>query len=84
MTRIAAIDESRSEARPSEGRALLAELRAQYGETLPDIYAYMAHRPGALRAYSDFVLAVMGGDALPYEYKELAYLKTSIINECQY
>jgi AhpD family alkylhydroperoxidase len=44
----------------------------------------MAHRPAALRAFSGFVLAVMAGDALPYGYKELAYLKASMGAECEH
>lgn len=77
MAKIPSIDESNGEA-----RTLLEALEAQYGEDFPDTYDYMAHRPAALRAYSEFVLAVLAGDAMPYKYKELAYLKAAMGVEC--
>jgi AhpD family alkylhydroperoxidase len=82
MPEIRAVGEGGAGASDAEGRALLDALRGQYGDSLPEAYAYMAHRPAALRAFSDFVWAVMAGDALPYKYKELAYLKASLGVEC--
>jgi uncharacterized peroxidase-related enzyme len=84
VARIVPIDDSGCEAETEGARAVLADLKAQYGADFPVTYETMAHRPAALRAFSDFVLAVMAGDALPYKHKELAYLKASMGVECEH
>jgi AhpD family alkylhydroperoxidase len=65
----------------NEAEGLLAELERQY-QTLPKAFAYMACNPEALRAFSEFLRAVMGGGSLPRKYKELAYLKAAMDVKC--
>ena len=42
----------------------------------------MASNPAALNAFSDFLRAVMGSEALSKKYKELAYLKSAMAVQC--
>ena len=55
------------------------------GRPLGNFYKVLAHKPDVLRAFLQLFNAVMGeGGALPVKLKELAYLRTSIINGCAY
>jgi hypothetical protein len=47
---------------------------------VPNIFATMAHRPNALKNFLPFYGAVMDEGTVEPRYKELAYLKTSLIN----
>jgi alkylhydroperoxidase family enzyme len=51
---------------------------------VPNIFGMMAHRPDALAKFLPFYAAVMEGGTIEPRYKELAYLKTSLINGCEY
>jgi uncharacterized peroxidase-related enzyme len=51
---------------------------------MPNIFAVMAHFPGALKRFIPFYTAVMTKGKVPVKLKELAYLKTASINACQY
>lgn len=65
----------------NDPEGLLAELKEQYGN-LPKAFAFMACNPSALRAFSEFLRAVMGGESLPRKYKELVYLKAAMDVQC--
>jgi alkylhydroperoxidase family enzyme len=51
---------------------------------MPNIFGLMAHRPEVLAKFLPFYSAVMEGGTVEARYKELAYLKTALINGCEY
>jgi alkylhydroperoxidase family enzyme len=51
---------------------------------MPNIFGMMAHRPDVLAKFLPFYSAVMEGGTIEPRYKELAYLKTSLLNGCEY
>jgi alkylhydroperoxidase family enzyme len=51
---------------------------------VPNFFALMAHRPDVLSKFLPFYGAVMEGGTVEPRFKELAYLKTSLINGCEY
>ena len=51
---------------------------------MPNIFAVMAHRPGVLKTLLPLYKAVVGEGTIEPRYKELAYLKTSMLNGCEY
>ncbi|MFQ5738797.1 MAG: carboxymuconolactone decarboxylase family protein [Acidobacteriota bacterium] len=59
------------------------EMAKAFGH-MPNIFAVMAHRPAALKSFVPFYTSVMGGGSIEDKYKELAYLKTSLLNGCEY
>lgn len=66
------------------------ELRATYeGLTrrtgrVPGFYGVMAHHSAALKHFVPLYASVMNEGTLDRRYKELAYLKTSHLNGCEY
>jgi len=51
---------------------------------IPNIFGPMAHRPKALAAFLAFYGAVASEGTVDPKLKELAYLKTSMVNGCEY
>jgi len=51
---------------------------------MPNFFAAMAHRPNVLKNFVPFYSAVMNEGTVEPRFKELAYLKTSLINGCEY
>lgn len=51
---------------------------------MPGFFGAMAHRPSVLAHFVPFYGAVMNEGAVEPRFKELAYLKTSLINGCEY
>jgi uncharacterized peroxidase-related enzyme len=68
---------------PTEAHGLFDALSKQFGK-MPNMFGLMAHRPDVLRKFLPFYSAVMEGGTVEHRYKELAYLKTSLINACEY
>jgi len=58
-------------------------LSKKFGK-MPNIFGLMAHRPEVLAKFLPFYSAVMEGGTMEARYKELAYLKTALINGCEY
>jgi len=58
-------------------------LTQKFGK-MPNIFGAMAHRPNVLNKFLPFYGAVMNEGTVEARYKELAYLKTSMINGCEY
>jgi alkylhydroperoxidase family enzyme len=50
----------------------------------PNLFGVLARFPAALKTLIKFYDAVMSDGKIDARYKELAYLKTSSINECRY
>jgi len=51
---------------------------------IPNIFGLMAHRPKALASFLPFYNAVTAEGSVDPKLKELAYLKTSMVNGCEY
>jgi alkylhydroperoxidase family enzyme len=54
------------------------------GRSVGAFHKVLAHKPDVLRGYLQLSGAVMGEGALSVRLKELAYLRTSILNGCAY
>lgn len=66
-----------------EVRELYDALTQKFGR-MPNIFATMAHRPNVLKNFLPFYSAVIAEGTVQPRYKELAYLKTSLVNGCEY
>lgn len=51
---------------------------------MPNIFATMAHRPNVLKNFLPLYAAIINEGTVEPRHKELAYLKTSLLNGCQY
>lgn len=73
---------SRDEA-PGELQEIYSGMEKALGR-MPNTLAVMARFPAALRRFVPFYNTVMREGKVEPKYKELAYLKTSLINSCHY
>jgi alkylhydroperoxidase family enzyme len=51
---------------------------------VPNFFATMAHRPDVLSKFMPLYGTILDEGTVEQRYKELAYLKTSLINGCEY
>jgi uncharacterized peroxidase-related enzyme len=58
-------------------------LAARAGK-VPNIFAAMAHRPEVLNTFLPLYKAIVNTGTVEAKYKELAYLRTSMVNGCEY
>jgi hypothetical protein len=79
MATIAPLDEERAAAdvKPNEN------LKQKHGK-VPNFFAMLAHKPEVLKTFLPFDQAIIDPGAVEQKYKELAYLKTSSLNGCEY
>jgi alkylhydroperoxidase family enzyme len=55
------------------------------GNNLTPFQRMLAHKPGILRAYNQLSGALWAEDSkLPPKLKDMAYLRASILNSCEY
>ena len=66
---------------PAAAKATFAKLHAKL-KMVPNIFRTMAHAPEVLDATLTFNASFQSG--LDPKLRELAYLKTSLVNECHY
>ena len=66
-----------------EVHAIYDGVSKKFGK-MPNIFGLMAYRPEVLSKFLPFYSAVIEGGSIEPRYKELAYLKTSLINGCEY
>ena len=64
-------------------KPIFESLSKQIGH-VPNFFAMLAHKPEVLKHFMPFYQAIVGPGALEQRYKELAYLKTSTVNGCEY
>ncbi|HEV8633816.1 MAG TPA: carboxymuconolactone decarboxylase family protein [Chloroflexota bacterium] len=64
-------------------RAVYDEIE-QGGGRVSNFWRMLAHKPPVLRAFRSLYQAVWAPGALEPRLKELAYLRTSILNGCAY
>src|SRR5580704_15247533 len=58
-------------------------LAARAGK-VPNIFATMAHRPDVLNTFLPLYKAIVNQGTVEAKYKELAYLRVSMVNGCEY
>jgi alkylhydroperoxidase family enzyme len=80
---MAVINPVSKEKAPEDVKAIYDNLSKTFGRA-PNIFSVMAHRPGALKNFLPLYGAVMNEGTVEAKYKELAYLKTSLVNGCEY
>jgi len=59
------------------------KLSARAGK-VPNIFATMAHRPAVLNTFLPLYAAIVNEGTVEPKYKELAYLRASMVNGCEY
>lgn len=64
-------------------RSVYEEIERRAGR-VSTFYKMLGHRPEVLRTFAAFYQALWAPGALPPKLKELAYLRTSILNSCAY
>jgi uncharacterized peroxidase-related enzyme len=67
----------------AEVQAIFGRLTQAFGH-MPAFFATMARVPEALQHFMPLYGAVMNKGSVEAKYKELAYLKTALINGCEY
>ncbi len=68
---------------PAELHKTFDAVQADIGK-MPNIFGVVARFPAALQTLIQFYEAIMSKGKIEARYKELAYLKTSNINDCCY
>lgn len=58
-------------------------MKSKFGR-MPNFFGMMAHSPEVLKNFLPLYQAITGEGALEARYKEFAYLKTSMVNACEY
>jgi alkylhydroperoxidase family enzyme len=66
-----------------EVKPIYEQLAKRLGR-VPNFFATMAHRPNVLKNFAGFYGAITAEGTVEAKLKEFAYLKTSIVNGCQY
>ena len=64
-------------------RAVYDELERRSGR-VPNFFKMLGHKPAVLRTFLAFYQTIWEPGALSPKLKELAYLRTSILNGCTY
>jgi alkylhydroperoxidase family enzyme len=68
---------------PSDIHDIFDKLTHKFGR-MPNIFGVMAQRPKVLKHFLDVYSAIVAEGTIAEKYKELAYLKTSMLNDCEY
>ena len=66
-----------------EAHPAFEKLSARSGK-VPNIFASMAHRPAVLNTFLPLYAAIVNQGTVEAKYKELAYLRASLTNGCEY
>ena len=80
MSTIAPLAEERAAA---DVKPVYENLKQKHGK-VPNFFAMLAHKPEVLKTFLPFDQAIIGPGAVEQKYKELAYLKASSLNGCEY
>jgi alkylhydroperoxidase family enzyme len=80
---MAVINQVPKDKAPDDVKPIYDTLSKNFGR-MPNIFGVMAHRPGALKHFLPLYGAIMNEGTVEPKLKEFAYLKTSIINGCEY
>jgi uncharacterized peroxidase-related enzyme len=71
------------EAAAAEVKDIYERLEKTFGH-MPGFFGVMAQRPAVLKSFMPFYSAIVNQGTIEPRYLELAYLKTSTINNCEY
>ncbi len=71
------------ESAPEQVHGIYDDLFEKFGK-VPNFFGVMAHHPTALKSFLPFYGAVMQEGTIEPKLKELAYLKTTQLNGCEY
>jgi alkylhydroperoxidase family enzyme len=66
-----------------DARPVYEQMTKRLGR-VPNFFATMAHRPNVLKHFPAFYGAITSEGTVDARLKEFAYLKTSLVNGCQY
>ncbi len=66
-----------------EAHASYDALGKKFGK-IPNFFATMAHRPNVLAKFLPLYAAILDEGTVEPRYKELGYLKTALLNGCEY
>ena len=66
-----------------EVKDIFESMEAKYGR-VPNFFATMAHRPNVFKSFLPFYGSVTQEGTVEPRYKELAYLRASMVNGCEY
>jgi len=80
---MAAVNPIPKEKAAAEVKDIYDALTGKFGR-MPNIFAAMAHRPAVLKHFLPLYGAIINEGTVEPKYKELAYLKTSMLNGCEY
>lgn len=64
-------------------KPIYEDLTTRFGR-VPNIFGVMAHRPDVLKNFLPLYGAVVAQGTVEPKLKELAYLKVSLVNGCEY
>jgi alkylhydroperoxidase family enzyme len=67
----------------AEIRPIYEDLTKRFGR-VPNVFGTMAHRPEVLKHFLPLYGAIMTKGTVEPKLKELAYLKVSLVNGCEY
>jgi uncharacterized peroxidase-related enzyme len=73
---------TREKAAP-EVREVFDKIAERAGK-MPNFFAAMAHRPDVLKTFLPLYKAIVNQGTVDAKYKELAYLRASMVNGCEY
>ena len=68
---------------PKEVQPIYQDFSQKFGK-MPNFFALMAHRPKVLASFLPLYGAITAEGTVDPKLKELAYLKTSMVNGCEY
>lgn len=64
-------------------QVIFSDLKQNYG-IIPNFFGVMARTPEIMKAMLPFANAVLKEGKVDAKFKELAFLKTSLVNGCNY
>jgi hypothetical protein len=68
---------------PAELKPVYEGMKAKFGK-MPAFFGTMAHKGEVLKHFLPLYAAITGPGAVEQKLKEFAYLKTSLVNACEY
>jgi len=68
---------------PADLKPIYESMKKTFGR-MPNFFGMMAHKPEVLKNFLPMYGAITGPGAVDQRYKEFAYLKTSLVNSCEY
>ena len=80
---MAVVNPVSKEKAPPDVKPIYYNLTKAFGR-VPNIFAVIAQRPGVLKHLLPLYGSIINEGTVEPKYKEWAYLKTSLVNGCEY